>query len=444
MLISKRILVLFLTMMGWLSAQAQTNFRPGYVVTLAGDTLRGEVDSRAGLRNGRLTRYRSSPTADIIEYKPQQVRGYGFPGRRFQSEMVLLADSVQYKSFFDARIDSIRQPVFLEMVVSGSLSLFFLKDRQATPHYYVRGAEGQLLELNKSTERVIGSKALYDNGITPKYNTGTLAAYDRQENSFRYVLQAATRQCPALQEQVTKVQFDLNPLARLVRRYNECVGSPQSFSQAAAPPARIRLTLVAGMGGSRIELNDYRVYQKVTANITAGARPVGGLGVQLPLNNISPRLALRFEALYHAQQYESAVLPGGQSVSAGVKQYQYRGKLSTLRTPLLVRYTLSTGQFRPFAQVGFGTNFQLENSYEVRRVYQPGEVPLSDSEWRPLFVAALLETGFLGSLGMTTANDNKRNVSLELRFERTNSFRGLQGGTNLARYMLLLSYDLTK
>ena len=46
-------------------AEAQTNFRAGYMLPLAGDTLRGEVDSREGRINARRFRFRSAPEPTI-------------------------------------------------------------------------------------------------------------------------------------------------------------------------------------------------------------------------------------------------------------------------------------------------------------------------------------------------------------------------------------------
>lgn len=83
-----------------LKAAAQTNFRPGYVVLPAGDTLRGEVDARGPQRSARQIRFRPTPDGPVQRYLPAGLRGYGLrKGPTYQIETILLADSLQQQSF---------------------------------------------------------------------------------------------------------------------------------------------------------------------------------------------------------------------------------------------------------------------------------------------------------------------------------------------------------
>jgi hypothetical protein len=59
------------------TAQAQKNFRPGYVVQPAGDTLRGEVDARGGQRMASLCLFRSTASAQPKNYAPADLKAYG-------------------------------------------------------------------------------------------------------------------------------------------------------------------------------------------------------------------------------------------------------------------------------------------------------------------------------------------------------------------------------
>lgn len=422
-------------------AAAQTDFRPGYVVMTDGDTLRGEVDARGAQRNARLVRFRATPAATVTDYQPRQLQGYGLSGgRTYQTQTISLADSLQQQSFAQIRLDTLRQPVFLETVVRGSLSLLFLEDRLARSHYYLRTPDGQVKELIQSVERVVGSKSLYGSGIESTYKTG-VAPYDKKTNDFRYTLQKATRQCFAVQPAIVEVKFALTPLARLVKRYNECVGDIPSLSPSLRP-SPVRLVVLAGVGGSRLALTDNRFFLQVRSTTTAGIRPIVGVGLHLPLNRISEKLALRLEALYHAQRYQTAVVSDG---VLGTVQYQYRANIQSVRIPLLLRYTWPKGQIRPFLQAGYGVSYLLTNTSEARQVFGPNQPPLPSQKWDLLLEGSRLEAGLLGSIGVTREMSNQRNAALEFRLERTNGFAGTQGvSSGLTRYFLLLSYDLTK
>ncbi|NVO29919.1 porin family protein [Hymenobacter lapidiphilus] len=423
-------------------AAAQSSFRPGYVLPLSGDTLRGEVDARGPQRNARQVGFRATPDGPVQRYLPAELWGYGLrKGRTYQTETIMLADSLQQQSFAQARVDTLQQPVFLETVVQGTLSLLYLEDRLSRSHYYLRTSTGQVIELVQGTEQVVGPKSLYDSGIESRHKSGNLAFYNKKNNNFRYTLQEATRQCIALQPAVVEVEFGLRPLTRLVERYNECVGDAPAPSLAVrTPPAR--LLLLAGAGSSRLALTDDRFFLNVRSNTTAGIQPVIGLGVAVPINRVSEKLMLQLQALYHAQQYETAVATDG--VGTG-QQYQYRADIRSVRVPLLLRYTWPSGKLRPFGQAGYGVSYLLKNESEVRRIPGPGQSPLPDEKWKPLMQGARLEAGIVGSIGVVKTTASQRNVALELRLENTNGFASSQGvSSGITRFFVLLSYDLTK
>lgn len=333
-----------------------------------------------------------------------------------------------------------RQPVFLEVVVQGSLSLLYLEDRLAQSHYYLRAPNGQVQELVQNTTQVVGAKSLYDSGIESKHKSGNLTFYNKKNNDFRYTLQEATRQCIALQPAVAEVEFGLRPLTRLVERYNECVGDAPAPSLAVRTPLT-QLILLAGAGSSRLVLTDDRFFLNVRSNTTAGIQPIIGLGVAVPLSRLSEKLALHVQALYHAQQYETDVVAG----AGGVQQYQYRADIRSVRMPLMLRYTWPSGKLRPFAQAGYGVSYLLKNDNEVRRIFGPGQTPLPSQEWGPLMDGSRFEAGLVGGVGLVKTTASHRSLAVELRLERTNGFAGIQGvSSNITRYFLLLSYDLTK
>jgi hypothetical protein len=88
-------------MVAAVSAQAQANFLPGYVVPLAGDTLRGEVDFRDSRANAQRVRFRANKEATVILYAPIELRAYGIPketiwarGRGFGGPPTLFSRSI--------------------------------------------------------------------------------------------------------------------------------------------------------------------------------------------------------------------------------------------------------------------------------------------------------------------------------------------------------------
>ncbi len=322
---------------GWLLAadavHAQTNFQPGYILPLAGDTLRGEVDLRGAQRNARLCRFRTSEKTPVIEYQPQQLRGYGFEGDRlYQTEIVALGDSVLRETLLATVADTLPRVSFLEVVVQGPATLLYLRDERSNDHYYLRMQGNPVQELIQTTRLVVEDRV----------------TYKRKSNDFRHVLAAATQSCLALQPAIATVRYDANGLIRIVRRYNDCVGAATVAPASETRKNHVQLCLIIGGEKSQLVLNND--YIKATAQGTSAIQPVVGLGLTLRMAGVSKTISARFEALYEKQSYKP-VTPS-LNTATGLR-YEYQSALESIRLPLLVRYTYPRGVVRPFLYAGY-------------------------------------------------------------------------------------------
>ncbi|MCB2407463.1 outer membrane beta-barrel protein [Hymenobacter lucidus] len=423
--------LLLLSCLALLSSKsiAQTNFRPGYIVPLSGDTLRGEVDARGAQRNARLSRFRSSPTAPVAEYRATQLRGYGFTNDRvYQAGTVTLADSSYRSPSGEMRADTVQRAAFLEVVVLGPASLLFLRDESSNDHFYLRMAAGPVQELVQSTQRV-------------KVNGNV---YQQKNEEFRKTLAASFQACPAVQPGIVSLRLGLNELTKVVRQYNECIGTASVAPASTTRQNRLRIGLVAGGEASRLSLQNTASTPATDIKAKSTVGPVLGVSLQLALAGVNQTIAVRLEALAERQEYAhstSAVDANGFG-----PQQEFRFNLASLRVPLLVRYTFPRGQIRPFAQVGFGLSYWLKTQNESRARYLYGATKPEFAAWAPIVKEPRkLEAGLLGGLGLTTARAAGRNVALELRYEQSNGFSdGRAVPVRIGRYFLLLSYDLTK
>jgi hypothetical protein len=93
---------------------AQADFRPGFIVNNAGDTLRGWIDYRSGGKNFRICSFKKEEGREPVDYSPADIRGYGFANdKRHLSRMVETPGKV-------------KETVFLEILVSGKATLYKL------------------------------------------------------------------------------------------------------------------------------------------------------------------------------------------------------------------------------------------------------------------------------------------------------------------------------
>lgn len=298
-----------LALSGSLVARAQATFRPGYVVPLAGDTLRGEVQELGELRNSLTCRFRPSPTAAPTDYAPTAAQAYGFTG------------SAQYEARPVPPADSARPtptPLFVEVLVSGPAQLYTCRDRGHTRYFVAVGPAGA--RLRELAERRVKT---FSNGFEA-YETRSL---------YRDTLAAALRACPAVQISLPRLPFQQAALGRVITRYNECVGGPAAVatrltSRAHGPV----LSLLGGYQHGRLSFGTG--FLAITSRNHTG--PVGGLALGLPLPHTLQTVSVRLEVVYSAEQYE-----------------QSQFNQSYLNLPVQLRYTLLRNQvIRPFAEAG--------------------------------------------------------------------------------------------
>jgi hypothetical protein len=408
------------------SLLAQSNFRRGYVVLASGDTLRGQVDLRGAQRNARISRFRSVGTTTVTEYQPPQLRGYGALGSQvYQSAVVTLVDSLARQSLLTNTVrDSIRLPVFLEVLVQGPASLLYLRDSKNNDHYYLQLRAGLLQELIQATQQTEVKGHIYQQKTT----------------HYRRTLANAMQSCLAVQATISNLPYFESDMIRLVQQYNSCVGGVSVAPASASREKNVRLGVL--LGGESSQLIFYGDYVPSNREQATPA-PVVGVSLTAKLGALNPKLAVRIEALYEQQSFtykRDRVLANGL-----LNPQQGEVDLASIRVPLLVRYTLPKGGVRPFLQVGYSASYLLRthNRFRTENVYAN---PRTYTRWAPyIYEPKELEQGIVGSVGVTTAKANARNLALELRYERSDGFsNNIYLGTKLNRYYLLLSYDLTK
>lgn len=182
----------FLGLLAPVRAQAQTNFRQGYVLPLAGDTLRGEVDSRDGRASAQRCRFRATAQSVVVTYLPAELRGYG-----------LTVDNQHYRAL---TVAAAPQPYFLEVLVDGPAALYFLRDAQQREFYYVVSPQLPLAPLEHAFVRMVRD------GRT----------YSEEQAPYRNTLVVALAGCPAAQAQLPRLPFQESALRRVVAAYNHC------------------------------------------------------------------------------------------------------------------------------------------------------------------------------------------------------------------------------
>lgn len=128
-------LCLFLLGIFVLCIPVQAAFYPGYVITIDGDSINGEVDIDAPQDMKHLCRFVPEGSKKTIKYTPEKLIRFGTSDGNRQ----FISGTVPY--FFK------KKRIFLEVLQQGRLNLYYTFDGVLNDRYYVNKKEGELIDV---------------------------------------------------------------------------------------------------------------------------------------------------------------------------------------------------------------------------------------------------------------------------------------------------------
>ena len=415
-----RFLLLFsLLITTTVGAWAQADSRPGYIVPLSGDTVRGQVSYLSGQRSARQCIFKPAGASTTTTYGPQQLTAYGRGDEQFESSTVTILEEAP-------------APRFLVLTERGPVRLYLLVTEGSRERFFIRAQGGPLVELTQQTERRDGP-------------SGVVVETDRR---YRAALARAFRDCPDALRQSQQTDFNLIALRRAVRRYNAC--GQAAPTRPAAPGGGIRVSAVLGLpayhvlrlgnGNDRVVGND---------KLTGKAYLTAGLLVAVNSKLHDPRVSFLTGVFYEAnRRYTVHKQYASLAYNPLYKYTDTDVAFSYLKVPLLVRYTWPSGSVQPYVEAGGTLRTLLSMSHNVTT--NTYEYPYS-TDTGPLLVGRqrLAPGGWLGA-GLKLGRPERRQLLLGAQGEVANGpilASPVQNGDNSTRFFfvnVLLGYDLTK
>ncbi|RYY20006.1 MAG: PorT family protein [Cytophagaceae bacterium] len=398
---------------GQFTAAAQADFRSGYVVRPAGDTLRGEVDYRDAGFNGQQCRFRATPEAATTTFGPAELLAYGLRDGSHLYRTQALPNS--------PALSTMAPQYFMEVLVSGPANLYTWRDGEQADHYYVATAAFPLAELVHRKVLLEEQRIL------------------QEQNTYRNTLAQALVGCPSAQAKLPALPFTPRALAQAVIAYNACRGVVAA-QPAVAPIQRQRQPVRFGLvvGGERAKSHFEGSPSQFSAgqtNLVLGpsGAVVGGLTANVPLTALSTKLSLEAELLYESQAYGSGI--------SG--HYNYHFEMAYAKLPLLVRYTFPMGKVRPVVEGGPTIGYALKLKTETYFTNSSGV----DGAAAGFFTGnqRRLQESLLAGVGVQFSYWQGRRATLLARYERDTGWGdGVYFATYATHLYGLLTLDLAK
>jgi hypothetical protein len=396
----KQFYITLLTLTFSVSALAQANFKPGYILTTDSSRINGLIDYRGTNSNAALqVAFKTSNDTQPIVYNPSQIIGYG------------LADGKQYESITIVNSDKISHTYFMEVLAKGAATLYFMKHDGVKERFFVTTNDGRIHELIQESRRVDkGNGKIYN--VTLKQYVGMLTS----------VLNA----CAEVQPLIEKARLEQSDMIKVVNKYNACIAPAQVQVARTEDDVKTKVEKLIIVGGtytnatfsSSQSVDDYATKGDITPSLDV----TGGIAFNITAAKLSNKLSLYTGVMY--QQYRVEGKYKKDYAGGSYYTYDYYLEAKHIKVPAMIRYTWPKGKFRAYINAGAQAGFLLSADSNVKRYGKFGAQE-NNYEFDMMPDYREIELGFIGGLGIKTEAFGKRSLSLELRQEKNH---GLSAG----------------
>jgi len=301
-----------------------------------------------------------------IKYTPNEVKEFGFKdGRVYISKEIQIIDS------------SIR--VFLERLHKGETVL-----------YYYKGKGVKTFFIEKDSTLFVE---------VPKQDT------DKEDYSKQ--LLNLTKDCPNVSDACKLVGYNKKSLSKFIARYNKCELKPFPF---------LKYGLFFGMVQSKLVLNS-----SSSDEILLNASFKNDYNIYLGLFVDAPISASDFSIVTSLGLYKS-------SFSSNTLSNTYVADLlinqTTIKVPLMVRYTIPSFNFRPYFNIGLNYSYNLRNESVIYKA----EIDNNIIQYQTPVKEDLIydhQFGYACGMGIQYHINYKRIIFVEVRYNKEYSLKAV-------------------
>jgi len=341
----KKITITVLLLLTVTMLNAQSNYRPGYIITNNNDTVNGFIDFRTDKANARVCKFKPSETGGERLYNPGEIAGFRY-----------IEDGKYYVSR-DFLIKGKQEKAFWEYLVQGVLSLYFLPDEEAD-YYLFEDEAGEVTLVPKVASRVPPSSLNFQPDLKFEGNK----MYEKPDNRYVGIVRYRFRDVESVAKEVNNVQFNHPSMIKLTKKYHDAVCTTGEecivFETKLEDKSSVK-TQISVYGG--LQTVSYHLPRLDFGVIFHCLSPV--IGVQFNLSNLRWQKSFSLQADISFSQLRgnahlSKIDVGGYPRIDRYLKYHTMiadGKMG-------VKYTYPKGKVRPLAEAGVLVSYLFASS----------------------------------------------------------------------------------
>lgn len=308
---------------------AQSDFRPGYIITNSLDTLHGLVDYRGEIRNMKVCTFKESTEDQPKEFFPGDIYGYRYNTTKFYVSK-------------EINTDELNDTVFVEFLLKGISNLYYYKNSNYSA-YFIESGNKELLEL-ESKEIEIEK----DGNV-----------FFKEDNKYLGLLSYAFADCPEIKKDIVQADLSHKSMIQITRKYHDykCSDEACVVYEKKLPVLRIELKPTIGYSLSGLTFNNSVLKQ---VDFQMSSSPFAGIAMDFIVPRWNEKLTFLINlAINKDYFYGTSFQP---NLSNATNSY-YHIYNSNLISSFSLKYTYPKGKFRPDIFVGlFGNSIINSNT----------------------------------------------------------------------------------
>ena len=408
----KSLFALFLGFICVQSAYSQQNFIPGYVVTLQGDTLQGQIDYRNWDRNPDKIVFEQDGKTTPVQYNPVDIKSFGANIEIYVSAIVKSdvsprnLNNLYHEDGLTTEIDT----VFLQVIISGTKSLYYYKSKIGIDNFYIKDKNiFELLQYNIYRSHV--DSRIHFN----KRYIGQLTLYFNND--------------PSVRQKLERTEYTKTSLKNLFLTYYKQSSTAPKF-QKKTDKASIEYGIVAGVIITSVTFGGDAIPYLGNTGTHQSTCPSGGLFLDLILARGQGKWSVYNELVYNSFQLSTSYYGFFGSfyyrdqIDAELGfSYLTMNNMARFRYPVKGGYLFINGGLSNGIIIG-GTNHKttVENSVVT--------------EGKALDSYKNHDLGYIGGIGV-----KYRHLSLEARYKKSSGFSPyVTLSSIIGQYYFLLGY----
>jgi len=376
----KKLIFLVLSFLSGINAIAQSDFKPGLIITTTNDTIRGFVDHKKNSLNAKECVFKKSADSESHVYKPGEINGY----------------RIDHDKFYVAKKIN-GEKLFLEFLVDGIVNLYY---------YDQNGNDRFFLERDTALVALTNDKTTFYTSTPQGFGE---VKVEKMSNKYKGVLNYEFRDDTKMVPKIRTATFDEKSLIKLVKQYHADVCTDQScivytkstHSDISIGPSISWITASMQMDGS----NDHVRDTQLSYGVEIQYRPPFLFyrwslltGVAFSKNSFTGA----FTGRYYDYTYDLT--------------YNVKLSYDVIRIPIVFQYTFPSKKIQPFIHAGVNNVLILNPVYDITyRVFNPSSKTYSTGNSESTMEN--YQIGVLGGIGARKNIGSKWSLSVKADYE---------------------------